>query len=212
MGAVKQLTQRAGDFLPLWISFDQACGLAERKGVPAEMARAVARDAVQDDVPARFTNPDGTADEVAPEDRHRLMVALETGRAWFMGQPSGTVQPVSPSEPQPDWGRPIEVKSPALRAHLDRLLPSQPDGQAQATKSRAGRPPHVLQMDAFKAALLFLARHGIPSVQARLVEHMQEALAAHDHEEPGERSLRTWAGEFCFFWQELQRMQEHWKK
>jgi hypothetical protein len=67
-------------------------------------------------------------------------------------------------------------------------------------------------MDAFKAALLFLARHGIPSVQARLVEHMQEALAANDHEEPGERSLRTWAGEFCFFWQELQRMQEHWKK
>ncbi|MCX7378460.1 MAG: hypothetical protein NTY94_17150 [Alphaproteobacteria bacterium] len=210
---MKQLTQRAGDILPLWISFEQSCGLAVRKGIPAEQAPAAVRDAMQDDVPARFKNLDGTTEDVTPEDRPRLMVALETGRAWLMGPPSDTLQTVTSPEPPPRWeGRDILTKTAPLGEHLDRLLSSQLGAQAQATRSRAGRPPHILQMVAFRAALLFLARHGIPSVQARLVEHMQEALAASDHEEPGERSLRTWAGEFCLFWQELEIEQYNWKK
>jgi hypothetical protein len=203
MDAAKQLTQRAGDFLQLWISWDQACREAARKGVPADLAKAVVRDAVQDDVPLRLTTPDGAYEDIAPEDRRRLMLDLEKGRAWLMGGLGTVTQPVSPSEPEPEWGSPFEVKWPALRDHLERLVPSQTGDQVQAPKGKRGRAPDDAKLPALMAAIMWLYPEGKPVPLTLLMQHMQAQLDAQGYRPVDERTIRTWADEFCQFWDDV---------
>jgi hypothetical protein len=211
MAEAKQHEQGAGDFMPLWISFEQARREVVRQGVPAELAGAVVRDAVQDDVPSRFTVPGGQFDEVAPEDRRRLMIATDTGRAWLMGAPSSAAQPVTASEPQPVWGNPLEVKSPALREHIRRLVPQQPNHQAQHSKGKRGRAPDDAKLPALMAAIQWLYLEGKPKPMTLLMDHIKRRLEDQEYRLPDDRTIRTWAEEFCQFWDKLLSTSEVWR-
>lgn len=185
--------------LRLWIFPDVAHGLVETFGFAADEAPDIIRDAVRYDVPMLFLHADGTEEVVASKDRSRIMVDHGTGLAWLTDAGEGGGQAGGTAQSRQALGAPYKVQGPSLREHLERLAPA----LRGPAKPKRTRPVHELQLKACQAAMLFCARHGEPKKLSRLVSHMQEAIAAEGLMEPSERSLRTWAEEYCAFWRKI---------
>jgi hypothetical protein len=193
------ITQVQGRPLRNWMDPRQARALIEAFGYSSEDAGAVLRDAAVDDVPLRFIHADKTTDEVPAEDRKRIAINHETGRAWLVGELGRLDQIVTAPAPDPPWGEPFEVKSSALREHLQRLAPPSRE-EARPSRGRGGRPPHAAKVFAIKAAILWLEENGPPEPRALLVRHLQEQIAGHGFGEPDESTVKDWAREFTDFW------------